>query len=65
MNRRYFLRDTGILLTAGLLVQKKALAQIFNVPEFKITMLRNNVGIYTERGGTIGFLLSPEGHSSN
>jgi hypothetical protein len=34
MNRRYFLRDTGILLTAGLLVQKKALAQIFNVPEF-------------------------------
>jgi glyoxylase-like metal-dependent hydrolase (beta-lactamase superfamily II) len=61
MNRRYFLRDTGILLTAGLLVQKKALAQIFNVPEFKITMLRNNVGIYTERGGTIGFLLSPEG----
>ncbi len=24
-------------------------------------MLRKNVGIYTERGGTIGFLLSPEG----
>jgi hypothetical protein len=24
-------------------------------------MLRNNVGIFTERGGTIGFLLSKDG----
>src|SRR5215213_1209136 len=61
MQRRYFLRNTGILFTAGLLVQKKALAQIFNLPEFKLTMLRKNVGIYTDRGGTIGFLLSPKG----
>jgi glyoxylase-like metal-dependent hydrolase (beta-lactamase superfamily II) len=61
MERRYFLRNTGIMVTAGLLLQKKALAQIFNLPEFKLTMLRKNVGIYTERGGTIGFLLTPNG----
>ena len=61
MHRRHFIRNTGVLATAGLLMQKQALAQIFNVPEFKITMLRNNVGFYTERGGTIGFLLAPKG----
>lgn len=50
-----------MIVTAGLLLQKKALAEIFNLPEFKLTMLRKNVGIYTERGGTIGFLLTPSG----
>lgn len=61
MNRRHFLRNTTILTSAGMLFQKNALAQLFNVPAHTITMLRNNVGIYTERGGTIGFLLAPEG----
>lgn len=61
MHRRNFLRNTSILTSAGMLFQKQALAQFWNVPEFKITMLRKNVGIYTERGGTIGFLLTPEG----
>ena len=61
MHRRHFLRNNAILTSAGMLFQKKALAQLFNVPEFKITMLRKNVGIYTERGGTIGFLLTPKG----
>jgi glyoxylase-like metal-dependent hydrolase (beta-lactamase superfamily II) len=61
MNRRHFIRNTGVLASASLLMQKQALAQIFNVPEFKITMLRKNVGIYTEKGGTIGFVLTPNG----
>ena len=61
MNRRYFIRNTGVLASASFLLQKQALAQIFNVPEFKITMLRKNVGIYTEKGGTIGFVLTPNG----
>ncbi|GAA4735323.1 MBL fold metallo-hydrolase [Flavisolibacter ginsenosidimutans] len=34
---------------------------MLNPFDYKIRMLRNNVGIFTERGGTIGFLLSPEG----
>src|SRR5206468_8681283 len=29
--------------------------------DYSIKMLRNNVGIFTERGGTIGFLLSKDG----
>lgn len=61
MNRRHFIRNTAILGSAGALFQKQAIAQLFNLPESKITMLRGNVGIYTERGGTIGFLLAPEG----
>ena len=61
MHRRHFLRNTGVLAGLSMLTQKQALAQLFSVPEFKIKMLRNNVGIYTERGGTIGFLLEKEG----
>ena len=61
MHRRHFLRNTGMLASASLLMQKQSLAQLFNLPETKITMLRNNVGMFTERGGTIGFLLAPEG----
>ena len=61
MHRRHFIRNTSVLTAAGIFLQKQALAQIFNLPEFKITMLRKNVGIYTDRGGTIGFLLSPKG----
>jgi glyoxylase-like metal-dependent hydrolase (beta-lactamase superfamily II) len=61
MHRRHFLRNTTILTSAGMLFQKNALARLLNVPDHKLTMLRNNVGMYTERGGTIGFLLAPEG----
>ena len=34
---------------------------MINPFEYKIKMLRGNVGIFTEKGGTIGFLLSPDG----
>jgi cyclase len=61
MHRRSFLLNTGILAGASLLVQKQALAQIFNIAEPKIKMLRGNVGIFTERGGTVGFQITTEG----
>lgn len=41
--------------------QHTALASLYRPFEFRIRMLRNNVGIFTERGGTIGFLLSKDG----
>lgn len=34
---------------------------MLNTYDYKIKMLRNDVGIFTERGGTIGFLLSKDG----
>ena len=61
MHRRHFIRNTAILSSAGLLFQKNLLAQMFNVPQSKITMLRGGVGMFTERGGTIGFAVSKEG----
>jgi glyoxylase-like metal-dependent hydrolase (beta-lactamase superfamily II) len=61
MHRRTFLRNTGILSGATLLFQKNALASVFNSFDYNIKMLRNDVGIFTERGGTIGFLLSKDG----
>lgn len=61
MHRRNFLLNTGILTGAGILLQQKALASFFKTYEFNVRMLRNDVGIFTERGGTIGFLLSKDG----
>jgi cyclase len=60
MNRRTFLQNSVLSLGALTLTQQKALESLF--PQtWKITMLRNDLGIYTDRGGTIGFLLSRDG----
>lgn len=61
MHRRTFLRNTGILSGSALLLQKTALANMLNTFDYNIKMLRNDVGIFTERGGTIAFLLSKDG----
>jgi glyoxylase-like metal-dependent hydrolase (beta-lactamase superfamily II) len=61
MQRRQFLQSTAI--TAGLLSlsPKDLLATLFQQPAFKITMLSKDIGIFTERGGTIAFMLSKTG----
>lgn len=61
MQRRSFIYQAGLLAGASLLLQKRGIAQLFQMEEGNIRMLRRNVGIFTERGGTIGFLLSKEG----
>src|SRR5687768_3541990 len=61
MQRRTFIRNTGILAGATVLFQQNILAQLFKTQQSNIRMLRENVGIYTERGGTIGFALTGEG----
>jgi len=60
MHRRSFLYSTGLMTGVGTLAPKKTLASLFNRSDYNIKMLRNNVGTFTERGGTIGFLLSPD-----
>jgi cyclase len=62
MERRSFLRNTG--LTAGLMAlsSKEIFATLLQQPAYKIKMLRGNVGIFSEKGGTIGFYQSPEGY---
>jgi glyoxylase-like metal-dependent hydrolase (beta-lactamase superfamily II) len=62
MQRRSFIRTTG--LTAGLMAlsSKEMFAALFQQPAFKIKMLRGDIGIFSERGGTIGFYQSKDGY---
>src|SRR5437870_1695276 len=56
MHRKEFIRNTAVSVAALSLTQKKWLQMLAEDP-WKITMLTDNLGIFTERGGTIGFLL--------
>ena len=61
MQRRNFLRTT-IFTTGGLLLaQKEMLAAFQQQRDFNITMLSKEAGVFTEKGGTILFLLGKEG----
>lgn len=61
MQRRYFLRNT--VLTAGLfsLSPRDLLAALLQQPAWKIKMLTKEIGVFTERGGTILFSFTKEG----
>jgi glyoxylase-like metal-dependent hydrolase (beta-lactamase superfamily II) len=58
MQRRIFLRNTGVLLGTSLLAQKNLMAQLLQQPPFKIKMLNDTIGVFSEKGGTIAFLLA-------
>lgn len=60
MNRKSFLQSTALTMGA-LAFQKNLLAEMFQQPAWKIKMLTDDTGIFTERGGTILFYLSTEG----
>ena len=61
MQRRNFLRTSALTAGGLLLVQKEMLAALWQQPGFKMTMLTKNAGIFTEKGGTILFVLGKEG----
>jgi cyclase len=62
MHRRIFLRSSGLVIGSSLLFQQQLLAQLLQVPPYKIQMIRDDLGIFTEKGGTIAFLLTKEGY---
>ncbi|MEO0725807.1 MAG: MBL fold metallo-hydrolase [Bacteroidota bacterium] len=59
MKRRTFLQSAGVFAGASLLPQQAWLRPVL-FPAGQMTALRRNINIYTERGGTIACLLSPE-----
>jgi glyoxylase-like metal-dependent hydrolase (beta-lactamase superfamily II) len=61
MHRRTFLRNTAFTFGALTISQQKILAALVDDP-WKVKMIRGDVGIFTERGGTIGFLLGRDGN---
>jgi len=60
MNRRSFLQNTTLTLGALTIAQQKIFSA-FIQQSWKINMLTKELGIFTERGGTIAFLLSKKG----
>lgn len=60
MHRRTFIQNSAFTIGALGLAQQSIFKGLFEDP-WKITMLRNDVGIFTEKGGTIAFLLSKKG----
>ena len=61
MQRRSFLRSSGLTLAGLALLNKKTLATFLADPAWNIKMLTDDIGIFTEKGGTIAFYLSNEG----
>jgi len=57
MNRRSFIQNTALTFGTLTIVQQKIFSA-FTQQAWKINMLTNDIGIFTERGGTIAFLLS-------
>jgi len=60
MDRRTFLHHSALTVGALTIAQQNLLSSLFEDP-WKITMLRNEVGIFEEKGGTIAFMLSKKG----
>lgn len=60
MHRRHFIHQSALTIGALSLYNRNLLASLFEDP-WKITMLTKEVGIFTERGGTIAFCLTKKG----
>lgn len=61
MQRRKFLQGTGLSLAMLAMANNKTLANLLMQPAYKFTPLRNDVGIFTEQGGTIAWLSNNSG----
>lgn len=62
MQRKDFLRSSALLMGGISLTGKSLFARNFQDPSpYKMKMLRNNIGIFTEKGGTIAYMIGKEG----
>ena len=62
MKRRNFLSTSALALGLLALDKNKLMASGLQAQDYKFKPLRSNVGIFTEQGGTIGWLNSPAGY---
>jgi glyoxylase-like metal-dependent hydrolase (beta-lactamase superfamily II) len=60
MHRRSFIRNSAYSF-AALTIARQQFLSAFTEDPWKITMLRNDIGIFEERGGTIAFMPSKKG----
>jgi glyoxylase-like metal-dependent hydrolase (beta-lactamase superfamily II) len=61
MQRRKFLQGTGLSMAMLAITNNNALANFLMQPAYKFIPLRNDVGIFTEQGGTIAWLSNNSG----
>lgn len=61
MQRRSFIKTTGITIGALALLNTDSLASFLADPTYNIKMLTPEIGIFTEKGGTIMFMLNKKG----
>ncbi len=58
MHRRNFLESGALVISAASL---PSWSRYFHISNYEMKLLRRNVGFFTEKGGTIGYLIQPEG----
>jgi len=61
MQRRNFIRNTSFTLAGLALFNKQMAAAFFAQPPWNIKMLTKDIGVFTEKGGTIMFYISKKG----
>ena len=61
MQRRTFIRNSSAVLAVLALFSNKTIAQFIADPSWNIKMLTDDIGVFTEKGGTILFMISKEG----
>lgn len=61
MQRRTFLRHSGLTLAGLAFLNQETRASFFKDPAWNIRMLTDDAGIFSEKGGTILFLLTKKG----
>jgi cyclase len=61
MQRRTFIKNTGLASGLLLLPGHRLLASLYQQPAYTLTPLRNDVGIFSERGGTIAYCINKKG----
>lgn len=61
MKRRDFLFSSALAAGALSMLGKRSFASILADPNYQFKLLRNNVGMFSEQGGTIAWLVNKEG----
>jgi cyclase len=61
MQRRSFIRNSSLTLASLAFLSNQSIAQLLADPAWKIKMLTKEIGVFTEKGGTILFMLSKDG----
>ena len=61
MQRRNFIRNSSLALAGLAFISNKTLAQLLADPTWKIKMLTDTIGVFTEKGGTIVFMIGKKG----